>query len=102
MARKSKAKKNQTQATTELLATPDIQSLSVKDAAPLPKDKEEEELEKLLFGDLDGFKAGLRGLDVLDESDDEAQEEIVYDTAKAQDLATLNDDQVRRIYLPNL
>jgi hypothetical protein len=43
---------------------------SKQDRAPIPKDAEEEELEKLVFGDIPGFKAGL-GIPADDRADDE-------------------------------
>ncbi|KAF8250756.1 WD40 repeat-like protein, partial [Wilcoxina mikolae CBS 423.85] len=64
---------------------------------PLPKDREEEELEKLVFGDLDGFKAGLRAYE--EESEPEAEEEDPevhgdHNAAKGRDLAALQDDEL--------
>jgi hypothetical protein len=103
MARKSKAKKNQTAATDNVLAAADIQPLNPRDDPPLPKDREEEELEKLVFGDLDGFKAGLRAYEEETEPEDEAEDLGVHgghDAAKGRDMAALLDDEVGRNVSP--
>ena len=97
MAKKSKSKKNQTAATSEILATADIKPPNPKeDALPL-KDREEEELEKLVFGDLAGFKAGLRAHEEESEAEDEAGDSRVdgdLDAGKGGDLTALQDDEV--------
>lgn len=96
MARKTKVKKNQTSATSELLAALDIQPVNNSELVLLAKDKEEEELEKLVFGDLDGFKAGLRAHDEF-ESEGEGQDAGVHarqNAAKGKDLGALQDDEV--------
>lgn len=97
MAKKSKSKKNQTAATSEILATADIKPPNPKEDAPPPKDREEEELEKLVFGDLAGFKAGLRAHEEESEAEDEAGDSRVdgdLDAGKGGDLTALQDDEV--------
>ena len=84
MARKSKSKKNQ---------TADINPPDPKEDAPPPKDREEEELEKLVFGDLAGFKAGLRAHEEGSEAEEEA-EDFDHDAGKEGNLAALQDDEV--------
>lgn len=88
MARKSKSKKNQTAATSDI---------KPKEDAPPPKDREEEELEKLVFGDLAGFKAGLRAHEEGSEAEEEAEDpriDVDYDAGKEGNLAALQDDEV--------
>jgi len=96
MARKSKAKKNQTESTTAILATADILPTNAEDAPP-PLDKEEEELERLVFGDVAGFRAGLKVLEYESEEGTEPFHAGVRggDVAgKGQDISALLDDQV--------
>lgn len=70
----------------------------------LPKDDEEEELEKLLFGDADGFRAGLEAVgavpgesdddeDMRDADEDEGGLREIGEEAE-RDFAALNDDQL--------
>lgn len=96
MARKSKVKKNQTDATTAVLATADILPTNSEDAPP-PMDAEEEELERLVFGDVAGFKSGLKVLDYESEEDGELLDANVRggnSASKGQDISALLDDQV--------
>jgi len=104
MARKSKVKKNQTEATTAILAIADILPTNTEDAPP-PKDEEEEELEKLVFGDVAGFKAGLKVLDYESEEDAEPLDAGVRGgnvAGKGQDISALLDDQVGCFFIPAL
>jgi hypothetical protein len=102
MARKPRSKKNQTPAAAAgaLAFVDDTQPSKPENRPELPKDKEEEELEKLLFGDLDGFKAGLKAHEQEYESEEEPEDAAIHrshDAGAVQDLAALHDDQVRRI-----
>ncbi|KAL7272361.1 U3 snoRNP protein [Rhizina undulata] len=68
-----------------------------KEAAPLPKDREEEELEKLVFGDIAGFHAGLRhdfGVSEEEDSEEEMGRESGGEDEDGADLTALNDDQL--------
>ena len=98
MARKTKVKKNQTVATTELLASLDIQPVNTSELVLLPKDDEEEELEKLVFGDLDGFKAGLRAHEQSDSEDDKPDKDAGvhgdHNAVKGREIGALQDDEV--------
>jgi len=98
MARKSKPKTPAAPATETAFQRYGVQSTTDNTDPQLPKDEEEEELEKLLFGDLDGFRTGLRA----HEQDQESDEEEVrndgihgsHDAEKTKDLEALHDDQV--------
>lgn len=69
-----------------------------EDIAPPPKDAEELELEKLVFGDLEGFESGLKNIESLyDEelSDDYASGSDFSDEEEENDeLEKVNDDQL--------
>jgi U3 small nucleolar RNA-associated protein 18 len=67
-----------------------------EDIVPPPKDTEELELEKLVFGDLKGFESGLKNIESLyDESDEYASgSEFEEDNPEEQELGNVNDDQL--------
>jgi len=64
---------------------------------PPPKDEEEEELERLVFGDLQGFHAGIRET-IQDSSDEEDADQGFSRDSIAQswdkDLTEVPDDEV--------
>jgi hypothetical protein len=104
MARKTRSKKTRTPdqaaAAGALAFVNDTQPSKPGNGSELPKDKEEEELEKLLFGDLEGFKAGLKEHEQEYESEGEPEDAAIHrshDAGAVQDIAALHDDQVRRI-----
>ncbi|ODQ81924.1 hypothetical protein BABINDRAFT_160148 [Babjeviella inositovora NRRL Y-12698] len=68
-----------------------------KENIPIPpKDEEELALEKLVFGDLEGFEANLKKIDNLYdfEDDSDVEEEIESGDSDAEDYSKLNDDQL--------
>lgn len=79
-------------------------ALAAEPLPELPKDDEEEELEKMLFGDAEGFRAGLEAVSAApEESDDDEDmrdadedEEGLKEIGEeaARDFAALNDDQL--------
>lgn len=69
-------------------------------AAPA-KDAEEVELEKLVFGDLDGFREGLNAHEKDDAESSEDERSVVddapildFNVSRTQDLTALQDDEV--------
>ncbi|ODQ62915.1 hypothetical protein WICANDRAFT_16969, partial [Wickerhamomyces anomalus NRRL Y-366-8] len=60
-----------------------------------PKDEEELELEKLVFGDLEGFEANLKNIDNLyEESDEYESNSELDDESDEDDLEKVQDDQL--------
>jgi hypothetical protein len=103
MARKSKPKTPAALATEDAPQRYGVQSTTDNTGPQLLKDEEEEELEKLLFGDLDGFRAGLRAHEQDEESDrEEVRDDGIHgshDAEKTKDLEALHDDQVSEALL---
>lgn len=69
-----------------------------RDHSPIPKDAEEEELEKLVFGDISGFKAGL-GIPPDSRADgddfsDASSHTVDAEDGPGEDLRALRDDEV--------
>lgn len=69
-----------------------------EDIIPPPKDEEELELEKLVFGDLEGFETNLKNIDNLyyDESDEyESESDLDGESDESEDeLERVQDDQL--------
>ncbi|KAA8909462.1 WD40-repeat-containing domain protein [Sphaerosporella brunnea] len=96
MARKSKSKQTQNPVRAGDLVPATVFPEKLPE---MPKDQEEAELEKLVFGDLDGFKAGLKLHEIESEQgeEEEPEDSAVHrkqDTSAGQDLAALQDDQL--------
>lgn len=69
--------------------------VSKADIIPPPKDEEELELEKLVFGDLEGFEANLKNIDNLyEESDEYESNSELDDESDEDDLEKVQDDQL--------
>lgn len=62
-----------------------------------PKDSAEEELEKLVFGDMAGFQAGLLAHEEISESDDYAQRDDMA-LGEEEEVAALEDSDVGEIH----
>jgi hypothetical protein len=75
-----------------------LNAANKQDRAPITKDTEEEELERLVFGDIPGFKAGLRipPGDLPDDRDlsDASSQTVDAEDGPGKDLRALRDDEV--------
>ncbi|PUU82712.1 WD40-repeat-containing domain protein [Tuber borchii] len=103
MGKKSRSKPGPSKSTSLVLADPAPSEKKTKNKVPAQeKDAEEEFLEKLIFGDAEGFEAGLNELDggYSDDSDREEGGGIALagdgdgDVDAGEDLQALRDDEL--------
>jgi len=68
-----------------------------QDMVERPKDATEEELEKLVFGDMAGFQAGLLAHEEISDSDDYARRDDMV-LGEEEEVAALEDSDVGEIH----